>query len=888
MQTSKSSKPAPGTPVVHRLANGLRVLHRFRPGVGVVAVQAWVDVGSGDESADEEGLAHLHEHMLFKGTKAYAAGAIDAAVARLGGEINAWTSFDETVYHLVLPSASAPTGLTILAELLQRPRLSADDLGPELDVVLEEIRQDFDVPGRKVSQKLFEAAYGTGHPYGRDIAGSAAAVRRLNHTKLTRFFARHYRPERTLLAIDGDLEAAALEKLLTQGWAGWKSSGAAASAVQRGPAAPGSSIHFLRANADQAHFAMAFSAADLDPIGRADLALLAAVLGHGESSLLVRRLQYERQLVNGIFAYGFDPRGPGLLVIGASTDGDRLRGALDATIRTVLRAAAHGVSAGALERAKAQLLADAIFQSETVQDEASRLAYFESQQGSWRAEIEARAALSSATPERLRAFAARLIAEQRQHLVVLVPGGALPDLTKDGIAAISAGAWAAGNSELQIAQQLPKPDEAGRYSLTLPSGVRLVLEPKADAAVTAINATWIGGQLLENAGTAGLHALLAELVPQASERYSEVELAQRIDALGAAITALPGRSSFGLRGAVISEHFDAFFELFLDVLKRPKISDDAVDRERMRLLEVVRSRDERPAQRAYAESLKDLFGDHPYALPLEGEEEALRHLTAADLRSHYFRHYGERAPTIVVVGAFAPKSILQRLLTAFPAAALKATPLTLPPAATHRPTGSEPMRWIELKRSQVQVAQALPGLPIGDPKEAELMLLLEVLGSSSGVLFTALREQRGLTYGVHVGAIIGLSGGALTIHYSTAPERVTESLAVLENALATFLKTGPSAAALEQARRLLSGSRAVSRQTSGARCQEMALDRVYDFDIGRSDRLYQRLEAVTPEAVQALAKTLFGSGQVHTVLLGPKIEKPATAPALSLAGDGPS
>ena len=100
----------------------------------------------------------------------------------------------------------------------------------------------------------------------------------------------------------------------------------------------------------------------------------------------------------------------------------------------------------------------------------------------------------------------------------------------------------------------------------------------------------------ESAGTSGLHGLLAEVLPQASERFTEVELAKKTDHMGASLSALPGRSSFGLRGEVI-ERFDEFFDLFIDVLKRPRLTTEAVDRERQRVLEMIRGRDDRPAHR---------------------------------------------------------------------------------------------------------------------------------------------------------------------------------------------------------------------------------------------------------------------------------------------------
>jgi zinc protease len=867
---------------VKTLPSGLRVLRRLRPGVGVVALQAWVEVGSADEASAQEGLAHVHEHMLFKGTQSYEQGAIDATVASLGGEINAWTSFDETVYHLVLPKEAAGTGMSLLADLLQRPLMQAKDLDSELEVVAEEIRQDQDSPGRKLSQALFTQAYGAEHPYGRDVAGSLEAVARIDHTKLLGFYKQFYRPERVLLVVDGDLTAAEFDALVAKEWGSWTSAEAPKKIAIRGPAARGSSLRLLREPVAQAHFGFAFTIDELSDEQRADLGLLAAVLGQGESSRLVRELQYERQLVNAVFAYGFDPRGPGMLVVGGMTDGQRLREALDAVIRSLLRVAAHGVDDDALQRAKAQLLAQAVFQNETVQDEASRLAHFEMMRGGWVAEEAERKAIASATPARLKALSQVLISENRQHLTIVLPEGAEPGFTETTLAAVSSGSWAAGTSELKLVKTLPKADELGRHSLRLASGVEVVLWPNPQAQVTAILATWVGGQLLETTGTSGVHGLLSEVLVQASERYSEVELAQRIDRMGASLGALPGRSSFGLRGEVLSERFDEFFELFIDVLKRPRIDQEAVDRERSRMIELIRSRDDRPAQRAYSLGLKAIFGDHPYGMPLEGEEEPLRHLSAEQLREHYHEHYASRPPTLVVVGNFAPERLLEQLIAAFPVQSDGRPEQVLAPTVEHlKPKSLEP-QWIDLERSQVQVVRSIPGLPIGDKREAELVILLEILGGSSGRLFQELREERGLTYGISASAVIGLRGGALTVHYSTAPERLDESLKALDACLGRFITEGPNADELLRAKRYLKGARVVARQTAMARGQELVLDMAYGLGLGRSEALHQELDKVSAAQVQALAEHLFNPANAHTLLLGPKAKAQSKPASVSL------
>src|SRR5689334_18561379 len=145
--------------ITHRFDNGL-VLH-VAPGhpAPVAAVQAWVGVGSADEAPATAGIAHVVEHMLFKGSTDYGLGELVHAIEGGGGEINAWTALDHTVYHAVLGAGHADAAIDALGDALTTPRVDPEELAREREVVLEEIRQGTDDPARAVAQALFATAY---------------------------------------------------------------------------------------------------------------------------------------------------------------------------------------------------------------------------------------------------------------------------------------------------------------------------------------------------------------------------------------------------------------------------------------------------------------------------------------------------------------------------------------------------------------------------------------------------------------------------------------------------------------------------------------------------------------------------------------------------------
>ena len=189
----------------YTLPNGLTVVFEPRHTARVAAFQVWVRAGSADERPDQAGLAHVHEHMLFKGTARRGPGEIARSVEAHGGQINAWTSYDQTVYHVVIASEFARLGLDILADAVRGSAFDAGELQRELEVVCEEIKRGEDAPARRASRDLFSTAFAH-HPYGRPVIGTAENVRGFTRERVLEFYERHYTPRNLVLSAAGDLD----------------------------------------------------------------------------------------------------------------------------------------------------------------------------------------------------------------------------------------------------------------------------------------------------------------------------------------------------------------------------------------------------------------------------------------------------------------------------------------------------------------------------------------------------------------------------------------------------------------------------------------------------------------------------------------------------------
>ena len=189
-----------------RLANGLQLLAREAHLAPLVNLQIWAGVGSADEGPEERGLAHFHEHMLFKGTERRGVGEVAGEIEGAGGQINAYTSFDVTVYYATLPSDALDTGLDVLADAALHSIFDPAELKREQEVVLEEIRRSQDSPGHVLGELGFRSAYGV-HPYREPILGTLSSVESFDRERVLRFFRRWYAPDNLNVVAAGDFDA---------------------------------------------------------------------------------------------------------------------------------------------------------------------------------------------------------------------------------------------------------------------------------------------------------------------------------------------------------------------------------------------------------------------------------------------------------------------------------------------------------------------------------------------------------------------------------------------------------------------------------------------------------------------------------------------------------
>lgn len=341
------------------LDNGFRVLSRQLPGVRTAAVGVWVDVGTRHEPAELNGVAHLLEHMAFKGTRRRTARQIAEAIEAVGGSLNAWTSREHTAFHARVLAADLPLAVELLADILTEPLFDEQELAKERDVVLQEIGQVEDTPDDLVFDLLQEAAF-PDQPLGRSVLGPPEIVARLSRAALEGFLATHYVPSRMVLAAAGAVEHEELVELGRR-WFGARPPGPARPPE---PARYRGGIRIERRELEQVHLCLALEAVSSHDPDYWAAQVFAVALGGGMSSRLFQEARENRGLCYAIDAVASSYADTGLLSIYAGTGAEQLDELLEVVVAEC-RGLAHDPDPAEIGRAKAQLRAGLLMSLES-------------------------------------------------------------------------------------------------------------------------------------------------------------------------------------------------------------------------------------------------------------------------------------------------------------------------------------------------------------------------------------------------------------------------------------------------------------------------------------------------------------------------------------------
>jgi zinc protease len=857
------------------LPNGLKVILVEQPGSPVVSLRVMINTGSADEAGRPEyGLAHLMEHMAFKGGRRYPEpGAATALVERNGGEINAYTSNDSTVYYLSLPAEQVILGLDILSDIVFSPLYRPRDYRLEKEVVIEEIKRGRDNPDHLLMEEFFNAAY-PDHPYGRPVIGYEETVSQATVTRAKDFHKKHYRPDNAVLVVTGGFDRAALTAPIEKFFGVLsrpKKPLARRPIPERSPARRLMVKVIASEKAALAKIALGYHgpASGGDP-ENPTLDLLAATLSEGKASRLVEVVKDEKKLVTDISAYNYTPRHQGCFIISAETEPDKVVPALAAIWEELGRLIQTPPAGDELARARALMEKAFVAGQESALGLAAQITEFESLFGDWRLRDAYLPLWNRTGGADLAKSADGRFEPLNMTLVVMLPVESEDAEKNDAPPAVDSQELADLARKLKP-QAVPDETRTGPAfeEIRLKAGPRLLVMRDATLPLVTVQAAALGGLLAESPDRSGLSNFMTLVWPKATKGRPAPALARAAEDIGASISAFSGRNSVGLTTSFLADHFTEGLGLFAEVLTSPAFAAEDVEKLRPEALAQIKAQDEYLPGRLFRLLARNLYpGGHPYSLDQLGTLEAVTGFQPGDLKNFYERLVCPANLTLAVAGDVDPLRVrrtLEDLLAGWRPEGICATlSIPPPPAPLKRPAAVSD----ELDRAQTHLALGFQAPGLGSAEAPALDVLAAYLSGMSGPLFRELRDRQSLAYTVQAGYNPGLNIGSFSFYIATDPQKVNAALAGFKDIIQRIREKDIEPEELEGAKRYLAGTTKIRLQTVSSRTTQAILDSLYGLGLDYEKQRIEAIGRVTAEEVRRAAAEYLAPDRGLLAVLG--------------------
>jgi zinc protease len=784
------------------LANGLTVLVKADRSAALASVQVWVRTGSIHEEGHlGAGLSHYLEHMLFKGTERRAGKEISATVQAHGGYINAYTTFDRTVYYIDLPSEGVEVAVDVLADAVLHSTLPEDEVAREKDVILREIAMVRDDPDSRLWEALFSTAFRE-HPYRQPIIGHRDVFAAADRAALVDYYRRRYVPNNMVVVITGDVEPASALALVERHFGAAPRSRLAPVLVPVEPLQLGPRTVRRVEKVEIVRAVLAWPIPGLaDPEAPA-LDLLGLVLGGGESSVLWQEIRDKRNLVHSIDASSWNPGTSGLFCISFVCDAGKREEAEREILRVVRRCGRQRPFLPAeVRKAYRQSVVSEINTRKTMSGQASRLGAAEVVIGDLEFGRTYFGRLARVGPSELARTLARHLVAGRMTSVSIEPAGAEKG---PGSRAAQGGG---GRTDFDLVR--------------LQNGARILLQEDRHLPNVHFRLITLGGPLVEEPSRRGSSSLLATLLTKDTARRSAARVAGRIEEVGGSFSSFSGDNTLGLLAEVLPADVGLAVELLSEGACSPAFRPETLSTERDAQLAALREENDDVVALARRLLRRRFFGSHPMAIGPNGDMDGVRSTGRGDLTSLWKRLLVGPVTVLSVAGDFRAKALLPRL-----EAFLASVPRGRVPAPPEAFTGpAEAGDFVEIQpREQAVVLQGFPGSPIGADDFYAGEVADELFSGMASRLFERVRDQKGLAYFIRSGRVATRGAAMFFFIAGTQPGKEAEVLGEIATEISRVADGDLPAEEIARCKARLKAGHRKMLQTNSSRAMQSAID----------------------------------------------------------------
>jgi len=827
------------------LSNGLTVIVQENHVAPVATVRCYVkNTGSAFEGRYlGAGLSHVLEHVVSGGsTENRTEKEIEKIIDTFGGATNAYTSTHVTAYYIDCPAKDTMTAIDLIADSMQHVVFEPSEFARELKVVRREL-SDGEVNRRRVGWNLLTQTAYTLHPIRHPVIGYLDVLNQTTNETIIDFYRRRYVPNNQVFVVVGDVDAQAVLDEVRRHWASTPRAYETPVPLPEEPEqlTPREAVREM--DGTTYDLTLAWPTVELSHPDLFPLDVAAYILTEGESSRLVRRLKYDRQLVLSVSASSYTPHfAKGTFAVMASATPEHWQQASEQILQGVYRLGNELVSPAELAKAKKQKAAELVFGRQTVQQAAESMGRNFISTGDPLFDHTYVENIQKVTAEEVRDVARRYFVPNRLNRVILAPPGGAPKRS----GAESGG----GEGEIR--------------AVRLANGVRVLVKRHAQLPMVDIRAYVLGGSLVDTVETAGRSALVGSMLDKGTSRLTAEQIADYFDSIGGQLSMGAGRFTVFGSATVLRDDFPAAAALFAECFTRPTFPQSEFEKVKTLALGAIARRKNSPHAEIFEFFYDSLPNNSPYHVLQGGKKESVERLTVKDLAAYHAKYFVPRNMVVTVFGDVDPQQALKLVEQQFG---------RLKPAANFEPVDFDRdnaikenvVRHKQTGKDAGMVVLGYPTTSIRNKQDYAAMIVLDAIASGynypGGWLHNELRGE-GLVYFVHAIQITGPVPGYFTVLSQTQPEKIDEVVERIQKNITRARQGKITEEEFRTAVRMVTSLHAQENTTIGAQAGQAALDDLYGLGYNYDKTFDERIEAVTLDDVIRVAKKYLGGNYV--------------------------
>ena len=835
------------------LDNGLTVLVTEMPSSPVVSVYALVKTGSATEGEYlGTGISHFLEHMLFKGTHGRGVGEIAAKIQAVGGEINAATGKDYTIYTITVPFEQFDTALDILVDMLMHATMEPEEVERERNVIISEMKMHDDDPDSKLQEIVYKNVY-LNHPYRHPIIGYETALAGLTREDLLAYYHRFYVPNNTVVSITGNIDTEEVTAKVREAFKDFKRGRSLARNLPQEPAQISRRDYEEEYPTDLARLSMSFRGISLLHPDLYALDVLAGILGQGRSSRLYLQVYKKEGLVHSIAAYNYTPVDQGLFSIDCLLEEEKIGDTVASVLAQIERIKQSGVRGEELEKIKQQVKSEHVLNHQTAAGVNFSQVIDEAYAGDPQFSQKYVDAIAQVTPEDIKRVANTYLVESALTTVALKPKREKP------VAAVGEEQPHAGAIEKHVFE----------------NGLTVLVREDHAFPLISLQLSAQGGLRQETVELNGLSQMTASAWIKGTKAHTADQIAELTEGLGMDLGSFSGRNSFGLEMEFLKEQWPAALDLLKELIVHPTFPDEEIVKVKEAMKAAIRQREDSIFAFSALALKKKLFPGHPYSMEEEGTMESVEAIRREDLVTFYERFAVPDNMVLSVFGDIDAGDVLSDLKKNL--GGMERRPVTLESRAAVPLDGAREQKLV-MDKEQAMVLFGFHGAALGEDDTYGLEIATAILGSPfSGRMFNNIREQLGHAYTLGGNYVPGLDVGLVYFYVMTNDEEIGKVSELLKKEIGSMQTELVSEKELNDIKTYLKGAFRASQETNSALAFMAGLDELYGFGFEKYLRYDAKIDRVTREEVRDIAKRDFDLGKAAMVVTRPR-EKAAMVP----------